>query len=61
MGVLEYGNSEASVVLVQPVGEHEMSGMEREVDIIRNNTNIDFGLLTFKVNNWNAELSILMS
>ena len=57
MEVLEYGNSEASVVLVQPVGEHEMSGMEREVDIIRNNTNIDFGLLAFKVNNWNNDLS----
>ncbi len=57
MEVLEYGNSGASVVLVQPVGEHELSGMEREVDIIRNNTNIDFGLLAFKVSDWNKELS----
>lgn len=31
MEVLEYANSGASVVLVQPVGEHEMSGMDEKL------------------------------
>jgi predicted alpha/beta superfamily hydrolase len=57
MNMMEYGNSGASVVLIQPIGEHELPGIEHEVDIIRNNTNIDFRLLAFKVNNWNKDLS----
>lgn len=57
MNVMEYGNSGASVILIQPIGEHELPGIEHEFDIIRKNTNTDFRLIAFKVNNWNRDLS----
>jgi len=53
----EYGNPDSANVLVQMIGEHEVSGMEKEIAHIRESAGEDFFLLAFKVDDWNMELS----
>lgn len=57
MTIYEYGNREASVVLIQPVDDHDMEGIEQETDSIREFTGMDFHLIAVKVDRWNEELS----
>lgn len=57
MTIYEYGNREASVVLIQPVDDHDMEGIEQEVGSIRELTGMDFHLIAVKVDRWNEELS----
>lgn len=52
-----YGNADAATVLIQPVGEHEEPGMERELDVIRTLAGEDFRLIAVKVGQWNRDLS----
>ncbi len=53
----EYGNPDSANVLVQMIGEHEVSGMEKEIAHIKENVGDDFFLLAYKVEDWNMELS----
>ena len=53
----EYGNPDSANVLVQLIGEHEVSGMEKEIAHIKENVGDDFFLLAYKVEDWNLELS----
>lgn len=53
----EYGNPDSANVLVQMIGEHEVSEMENEIAHIRDSVGDDFFLLAFKVDDWNLELS----
>ena len=56
----EYGNPEADVALIQLTGEHELTGLENEVQEIRKRTSsgeLDFRFIAAKVENWNDELS----
>ena len=53
----EYGNPDSANVLVQLIGDHEVSGMEKEIAHIRENVGDDFFLLAYKVDDWNLELS----
>ena len=53
----EYGNPDSANVLVQMIGEHEVSGMEKEIAHIKENVGDDFFLLAYKVDDWNLELS----
>ena len=53
----EYGNSEASAVLIQPVDEHSLPEMENEVREIQKMTSVDFKLLAVVVEHWNDDLS----
>lgn len=57
MDTFSYGNPSASVVLIQPVDDHDMAGMENEVKEIRRLSCADFCLIAFKVDNWNQDLS----
>ena len=57
MQIAEYGNEYAPVVLVQPVDDHDLAYIDNEISYIRNNTDIDFRLITVKVNSWNSDLS----
>ena len=57
MEVLRYGDPEASVVLIQPVDEHDIASMENEIEIIRRNTTVEFMMLAFRIGNWNQDLS----
>ena len=53
----EYGNREAQMVLVQPVDDHDEELLERELEVIRKEYGEDFRLITFKINDWNRQLS----
>ncbi len=53
----EYGNREAQMVLVQPVDDHDEELLERELEAIRKEYGEDFRLITFKINDWNRQLS----
>ena len=57
MKIYEYGNSDAAIVLVQPVDDHDMAGLEAEVAEIRRLAEKDFCLLAIKVDSWNRDLS----
>ena len=57
MTIYEYGNPNADIVLVQLTGEHELSGIENEVEEIRKMTSEEFRFIAAKVENWNDDLS----
>ena len=57
MTVHEFGNSEANIVLVQAVDEHDLSLIKSEIKAIRESTNDEFRLIALEVDDWNADLS----
>lgn len=57
MTTYKYGNPEASIVLIQPVGDHDLPEIEDEVVQIRQLTALDFQLIAVKVDDWNRNLS----
>ena len=57
MCIYEYGNLQANIVLVQPVGDHDLAGLEAEVAEIQRLANKEFRLLAVKVEDWNQDLS----
>ena len=53
MQVYEYGNPEAPVILIQPVDDHDLSGIDRETAAIRKLTDgQDFRLTAVKHDEW---------
>ena len=58
MRVIEYGNPDASLVLIQPVDEQDLSVIENEVKEIERLSEKDFHLLAVRINNWNHDLQI---
>ena len=57
MKIYEFGNRESDTVLLQPVLGSDTTPTEKEIAMIRENTGMDFSLATFRVNDWNTELS----
>ena len=57
MTVYEYGAPEAQAVLLQPVGDHDLPGLQSEVSAIRSMTDAPFRLIAVKVGSWNRDLS----
>ena len=57
MTIYEYGNPEAEVVLIQPVGDHDLPEIENEVMEIGKLVNKDFQFIAVKVDSWNQELT----
>ena len=53
----EFGNPTSSNVLIQMVDDHDLSGMEREVNAITESAGDDFFLVALKVDDWNRDLS----
>ena len=53
----KYGNPEAPIVLIQPVGDHDLPEIEGEVAQIRKLTAQDFQMIAVKVDDWNLDLS----
>ena len=51
------GTPDASVVLLQPVDEHDLAGIKNETAEIRRLSDVDFCLIALKVENWNVDLS----
>lgn len=57
MNCYKYGNMGSSNVLIQMVDDHDLSWMENEIAVIRQETEHDFSLVAFGVENWNKDLS----
>ncbi len=57
MNIIKYGNDDAKTILVQTVDKYDLKNIENEISYIKNNTNKDFCLYAFKVDNWNDDLS----
>lgn len=57
MEVIAYGNPSADVVLVQPVDDHDLAFVEKEITAIRKSAAEEFVLLACKVDDWNRDLS----
>ena len=48
-----YGDKNADIVLIQPVCDHDLPGIENEVAGIKKLTSVDFQLIAVKVEDWN--------
>ena len=57
MDIFEYGNSEANIVLIQPLPGHQNSLMESELALIRKDCCADVRMIAIKVDDWNGALS----
>ena len=53
----EFGDVNADTVLIQPVDDHDLSGIENEVARIAESCGKSFRLIAVKVDNWNVDLS----
>ena len=52
-----YGKPDAQIVLIQPVDDHDLDGIENEVAYITQNCDTDFCLIAAKIDDWNVQLS----
>ncbi len=51
------GNPNADIVLIQPVDDHDMEGIENEVSVIAESCGRAFFLIACQVEDWNKDLS----
>ena len=57
MEITGFGNPQSDIVLIQPVDDHDLEGIENEFAEIKRECEKDFFLIAFKVNDWNNDLS----
>lgn len=57
MKLYKFGDAGADTVLIQPVDDHDLSGIENEVTLIAESCGKNFHLIAVKVDNWNTDLS----
>lgn len=57
MKTYEFGDQKAVVCLIQPVDDHDLTGIEKEYARICELSGKDFCLIALKVNDWNKDLS----
>ena len=57
MKTYEFGDQEAGICLIQPVDDHDLTGLENEYNRIRELSGKDIHLIAVKVNDWNHDLS----
>lgn len=50
-------NKKIECILIQPVDEHDMQVLDNEVKYISENTDKNFSLAAFKIEDWNSELT----
>ena len=55
--IYEFGDANANTVLIQPVDQYDLAGIENEASIIAASCGKSFQLIAFKVENWNTDLS----
>ena len=53
----EFGNPDSEIVLIQPVDDHDLAGIENEFTAILSSCRINCRLTAVKVDDWNKELS----
>lgn len=52
-----YFNPEASCLLIQPVDEHELEHLQKEVETMEALTDKPFSFVAFRIEDWNEELT----
>ena len=52
-----YQSEGANCLLIQPIDEHDFAVLEKEVNAIRSLTRIPFTLVTFKIKDWQSDLT----
>ena len=52
-----YLNEDTEYILIQPVDENDISVLDNEVKHIEENTDRNFSLVAFKIEDWNSELT----
>ena len=57
MEITKFGNPQSDIVLIQPVDDHDLEGIENEFAEIERRCEKDFCLIAFKVDDWNNDLS----
>ncbi len=55
--IIEYGNPDADIILIQPSGDHEQETLENEAGLIRELSGTDFRFIGYMVKDWNRDLS----
>ena len=55
--IYRYGNENASRVILQVIGEHEVERLEKEYELIKATVADDFLFVAFLVNDWYSDLS----
>ena len=57
MKIHEYGNANADLVLLQPIGEHDLNSLENELSSLTELAQRDFRWIGFQVEDWNRDLA----
>ena len=57
MKTYEFGKADADIVLIQPVDDRDLEGIENEFAAITNSCDADFRLIAVRIDDWNNELS----
>ena len=57
MKMYEFGNPRSDIVLIQPVDDHDLEGIENEFTFITHGCNMSFQLIAVRIDDWNNELS----
>ncbi len=55
--ILEFGDKDSKIILIQPIDEHDLEEIKNEYELIKERTNKEFGLIAIKIDDWNKELS----
>ncbi len=57
MKTYEFGKPDSDIVLIQPVDDHDLEGIENEFTTIVNSCDMNFRLIAVRINDWNKDLS----
>ncbi|MBP5325993.1 MAG: esterase [Pseudobutyrivibrio sp.] len=57
MEILEFGNPQSDIVLIQPVDDHDLEGIENEYAKIVRDSDKSICLKAVKIEDWNSDLS----
>lgn len=57
MKTYEFGNADSNIILIQPVDDHDLEGIENEFAMITNSCDLSLRLIAVSINNWNNDLS----
>ena len=57
MKIYEFGNADSNIILIQPVDDHDLEGIENEFAMITNSCDLSLRLIAVSINNWNNDLS----
>ena len=57
MEIIEFGNPQSDIVLIQPVDDHDLEGIENEYAKIVRDSDKSICLKAVKIDDWNSDLS----